>query len=64
MANDFNQKGFIRFLPNSMKAYYLLARFDRPVGWGLLFLPCSFGLMLGAHELQLRVMVRAFPSAF
>ena len=52
MANDFNQKGFIRFLPKNMKAYYLLARFDRPVGWGLLFLPCSFGLVLGAHELQ------------
>lgn len=34
-------------LPSAWRPFALLARFDRPIGWWLLFWPCAFGLALG-----------------
>ena len=33
-------------LPPALRAFALLARFDRPIGWWLLFWPCVYGLAL------------------
>lgn len=33
-------------LPTRLRSFALLARFDRPIGWWLLFWPCVFGLAL------------------
>lgn len=37
----------LRVLPRRARAYAVLARFDRPIGWWLLFWPCLWGLWLG-----------------
>lgn len=36
----------IRALPGTLRAFALLARFDRPIGWWLLFWPCAWGVAL------------------
>ena len=33
-------------MPESARPYALLARFDRPIGWWLLYWPCAWGLLL------------------
>jgi 4-hydroxybenzoate polyprenyltransferase len=43
---DSEYRGFIGLLPAKLRAFALLARFDRPIGWWLLFWPCVFGLAL------------------
>lgn len=43
---DSQHRGLIALLPERVRAYALLARFDRPIGWWLLFWPCAFGLAL------------------
>ncbi len=43
---DSEHGGLLRLLPASARPYALLARFDRPIGWWLLFWPCAFGLAL------------------
>lgn len=40
--------GFIRHMPKKWRPYLQLMRIDRPIGTWLLFLPCVFGLILGA----------------
>ncbi|MBL0916673.1 MAG: 4-hydroxybenzoate octaprenyltransferase, partial [Sphingopyxis sp.] len=37
---DSQIQGFLGFLPAGARPYALLARFDRPIGWWLLLLPC------------------------
>jgi 4-hydroxybenzoate polyprenyltransferase len=39
-------RGLIALLPAAARPYALLARFDRPIGWWLLYWPCTFGLAL------------------
>lgn len=39
---------FIRYAPKNWLPYIQLMRLDRPIGTWLLFLPCVFGLALGA----------------
>ncbi len=46
MMPDTERSGVIRFLPPFARPYALLARFDRPIGWWLLFWPCVWGLGL------------------
>ncbi|WP_407073366.1 4-hydroxybenzoate octaprenyltransferase [Sphingomonas sp. LaA6.9] len=36
----------MRVLPEKIRGLALLARFDRPIGWWLLFWPCAWGLAL------------------
>ncbi len=44
---DSQHQGFLALLPAAMRPYALLARFDRPIGWWLLYWPCAWGLALG-----------------
>ena len=43
---DSEHKGLVARLPASLRNYALLARFDRPIGWWLLFWPCVWGVVL------------------
>jgi 4-hydroxybenzoate polyprenyltransferase len=43
---DTEYRGLLALLPAGARPYALLARFDRPIGWWLLFWPCAWGLML------------------
>lgn len=49
---DSQHRGLIALLPRVWRPYASLARFDRPIGWWLLFWPCGFGVALadGAVE--------------
>ena len=43
---DSQLSGFVAVLPAGVRPYALLARFDRPIGWWLLYWPCAFGVAL------------------
>jgi 4-hydroxybenzoate polyprenyltransferase len=43
---DSEYTGVMALLPARLRGFALLARFDRPIGWWLLFWPCVFGLAL------------------
>jgi 4-hydroxybenzoate polyprenyltransferase len=43
---DSEYTGFMGLLPAKLRGFALLARFDRPIGWWLLFWPCVFGMAL------------------
>jgi 4-hydroxybenzoate polyprenyltransferase len=43
---DSEHSGLTAMLPASVRPFALLARFDRPIGWWLLFWPCVYGVGL------------------
>jgi len=43
---DSEHRGLVAALPEPVRNYALLARFDRPIGWWLLFWPCAWGVLL------------------
>jgi 4-hydroxybenzoate polyprenyltransferase len=43
---DSEYTGVMALLPARLRGFALLARFDRPIGWWLLFWPCIYGLAL------------------
>ena len=43
---DTEIRGLIRWLPQCAQPYALLARFDRPIGWWLLFWPGAWAVLL------------------
>jgi 4-hydroxybenzoate polyprenyltransferase len=43
---DTQYRGLVGLLPTPLKPFALLARFDRPIGWWLLYWPCLYGLGL------------------
>lgn len=43
---DSEHRGLAGLLPARVRDYALLARFDRPIGWWLLFWPCVWGVTL------------------
>ncbi len=43
---DSEHAGLLGVLPPSFRPYASLARFDRPIGWWLLYWPCAWGLAL------------------
>lgn len=43
---DTEHRGLMAQLPQPLRDYAQLARFDRPIGWWLLFWPCAWGLLL------------------
>ena len=47
---DSQHKGLVAALPITLRNYALLARFDRPIGWWLLFWPCAWGLLLAGGQ--------------
>lgn len=44
--------GLVARLPQRLRDLAMLARFDRPIGWWLLFWPCVFGVWLAGAGLQ------------
>jgi 4-hydroxybenzoate polyprenyltransferase len=44
---DSELAGLLGWLPAGARPFALLARFDRPIGWWLLYWPCAWGLLLG-----------------
>ncbi len=52
---DSEHRGLVARLPERLRDLALLARFDRPIGWWLLYWPCLWGLFLagGGWEWQL-----------
>ncbi|GAB5486752.1 MAG: 4-hydroxybenzoate octaprenyltransferase [Parasphingorhabdus sp.] len=49
---DTEHKGLIGLLPASARPYALLARFDRPIGWWLLFWPCAWAIALSGGAME------------
>ena len=49
---DSEHKGIIGLLPTAARPYALLARFDRPIGWWLLFWPCAWGIALAGGAIE------------
>jgi 4-hydroxybenzoate polyprenyltransferase len=47
---DSQHRGLIAALPAQVRDYALLARFDRPIGWWLLFWPCAWGVLLAGGQ--------------
>ncbi len=43
---DSEHLGWLALLPTTARPFALLARFDRPIGWWLLFWPCAWGVLL------------------
>ncbi len=43
---DSQHQRALSFLPKTLHGLALLARFDRPIGWWLLFWPCAWGVLL------------------
>lgn len=43
---DSQHRGLVGMLPASIRPFALLARFDRPIGWWLLYWPCAWGVAL------------------
>ena len=52
---DSQHRGLVARLPERWRGYAQLARFDRPIGWWLLFWPCAWGVLLagGGDRLSL-----------
>jgi 4-hydroxybenzoate polyprenyltransferase len=50
---DTQHRGLIERLPQLPRDLAQLARFDRPIGWWLLFWPCVFGVWLAGEGVQL-----------
>lgn len=50
---DTENRSLISMLPSAMRDYAVLARFDRPIGWWLLFWPCAWGVLLAGGEVRL-----------
>ena len=43
-------------LPQWLRDFAQLARFDRPIGWWLLFWPCAWGVLLAGGQAQWRLL--------
>ena len=48
---DSEHRGLVGRLPPTMRGLALLARFDRPIGWWLLFWPGAWGVALAGSLL-------------
>ena len=46
MTPDTEYRGLVGLLPKGVRPFALLARFDRPIGWWLLFWPGAWGVAL------------------
>ncbi|WP_260925162.1 4-hydroxybenzoate octaprenyltransferase [Novosphingobium sp. 9] len=50
---DSQHRGLVGRLPAPWRDYAMLARFDRPIGWWLLFWPCAWGVLLAGGEARI-----------
>ena len=53
---DSEHRDVMARLPQGLRDLALLARFDRPIGWWLLFWPCVFGVWLAGEGVQLALL--------
>ena len=53
---DSEHRGLVARLPQLPRDLAMLARFDRPIGWWLLFWPCVFGVWLAGAGPQLALL--------
>ena len=53
---DSQHKGLVAALPPRLRDFAQLARFDRPIGWWLLFWPCAWGLLLAGGQGEWRLL--------
>ncbi len=53
MIPDSEHRGIVARLPQPVRDLAMLARFDRPIGWWLLFWPCAWGVWLTGAGAQL-----------
>ncbi|MDE2595676.1 MAG: 4-hydroxybenzoate octaprenyltransferase [Sphingomonadales bacterium] len=49
---DSQHRGLVSALPQPLRDYAQLARFDRPIGWWLLYWPCAWGVLLAGGQGQ------------
>ena len=49
---DTEHRGIVARLPEHLRGYAQLARFDRPIGWWLLFWPCAWSVLLAGGGAQ------------
>ena len=49
---DTQHRGLVGVLPPRIRAFALLARFDRPIGWWLLFWPGAWGVALAGGAVE------------
>ena len=54
---DSEHRGLIERLPQAPRDLAQLARFDRPIGWWLLFWPCAFALWLAGAGWQIELLL-------
>src|SRR6478735_11518873 len=54
---DSEHRGLVARLPQRVRDFALLARFDRPIGWWLLFWPCAWGVWLTGSGVQWQLML-------
>lgn len=54
---DSQHRGIVAALPERIRNFALLARFDRPIGWWLLFWPCAWGVLLAGGENRIGLML-------
>ena len=54
---DSEHRGLVGLLPPPVRDFALLARFDRPIGWWLLFWPCAWGMWLAGRGVQWRLVL-------
>ncbi len=54
---DSEHRSLISALPNTLRNYAQLARFDRPIGWWLLFWPCAWGVLLAGGQAEWRLIL-------
>ncbi len=47
---DSQHRGLVAMLPPRLRDFAQLARFDRPIGWWLLFWPCAWGVLLAGGQ--------------
>ncbi len=47
---DTQHRGIVAALPQPLRDLAQLARFDRPIGWWLLYWPCTWGVLLAGGE--------------
>jgi 4-hydroxybenzoate polyprenyltransferase len=50
LVPDSERRGLIAALPRSLRPFALLARFDRPIGWWLLYWPCVWSVALSGNK--------------
>jgi 4-hydroxybenzoate polyprenyltransferase len=60
---DSQHGGLVARLPTGLRNLALLARFDRPIGWWLLFWPCAWGVLLAGGQSRWPLILQLLAGA-